>query len=377
LSHDVTLIHDPAALDQWLLGTRGHAELALDTEADGMFRYRARLCYVQLAAGDAIAIVDTLAVPVQRLAALLARSEPIKLIHDLAFDARMLAEYGVALGPVFDTSIAARFLGIKATGLKSLLASELGVDLDKSFQQADWGARPLPEAALPYLADDVRHLARLRAVLTARAEAADIHAEIAEECAYALREAARPRPQPSAFSRIPNTRELTPRARARLHLLAELRERLAEARDVPAGKLIPTAVLVASADSGSVSDATLGRFLAGDEQLAYRQALSEGDALQDAPEGELVRLYVPPPPPYVVKLQKRRRALLVGFRDRAAAERGIDPQAVIPGHCINELVTEDVLDADSFARVPGFGARRTERYAEPLVRELGPSWSDA
>jgi ribonuclease D len=371
---DVTLIEDEHTLARWLAQAEGAIELGLDTEADGMFRYRARLCYVQLATRDAIAVLDSLQVPVARVAALLSAGGPPKLLHDLAFDARLLAELGVALGPVFDTAIAARFLGVKATGLKSLLASELGIELDKAFQQADWGERPLPEGALPYLADDVRHLGRLAAQLRARLAERDITAEVADECAYALAEAQRARAPQSAFSRFPNTRELSPRARARLYALADAREQLAEQRDVPSGRLVPSGLLVSWASEREPSESTLARFLAPDEIAVLREAFARGDAERDAPDAELARLYAPAPPAALIKLHKRRRALLVAFRERAAAERGVDAQVVLPGHCITDLVHCDALLPELLRDVAGLGERRLERYALRLADELGPSW---
>ncbi|HEY6461110.1 MAG TPA: ribonuclease D, partial [Polyangiaceae bacterium] len=73
-----------------------HAErLAVDLEASGMFTYRANICTVQLAWGASeqqIAVVDALAVPVEGLAPLLGGDGPVKIVHDVAFDARLLAE---------------------------------------------------------------------------------------------------------------------------------------------------------------------------------------------------------------------------------------------------------------------------------------------
>src|SRR5262249_25111497 len=152
--------------------------IGLDVEADGLFAYRAHLCTLQLAlypsppadsndreasSGEPpeIVIVDALAVHPAPLADLLGPHGPPKILHDLTFDARMLQGVGITVGNVVDTSVVARLLGRKATGLASLLETELGVRVAKQFQQHDWRIRPIGDSELDYLADDVRHLGGL------------------------------------------------------------------------------------------------------------------------------------------------------------------------------------------------------------------------
>src|SRR5580704_11273772 len=98
----VTTTEEARALSQSLLG---EALLAVDVESDGLFAYRARVCTVQLGWGDRVAVVDALTADVTALAELLGEGGPVKIVHDVGFDARVLAEAGVAFGNVHDTSI--------------------------------------------------------------------------------------------------------------------------------------------------------------------------------------------------------------------------------------------------------------------------------
>ena len=104
-----------------------------------MFAYRAAICTVQLGwqSAQRLAVADALGVPVTGLRQLLGTGGPTKIVHDVAFDARLLAEAGIALGNVHDTAIAARMLGRTATGLGSLLASEL----ERPHRQGDAASR--------------------------------------------------------------------------------------------------------------------------------------------------------------------------------------------------------------------------------------------
>ena len=99
--------------------------IGLDIESNGLFKFKATLCTIQLAAQGEVVVIDAPAVALGSLSELLGPDGPPKIVHDVAFDARLLAESGLVLANVLDTSIAARMLGRTATGLASLLGAEL------------------------------------------------------------------------------------------------------------------------------------------------------------------------------------------------------------------------------------------------------------
>jgi ribonuclease D len=151
------VVADERALSQVIESAAAASRLAVDIEASGMFAYHARPCTVQLAWGEPaqVAVVDTLATPIAPLGALLGPRGPVKIVHDVGFDARLLGEAGIELGNVHDTALAARMLGRMATGLASLLDAELGIHVSKTLQHHDWRIRPFDERLLAYLATDV------------------------------------------------------------------------------------------------------------------------------------------------------------------------------------------------------------------------------
>jgi ribonuclease D len=240
----VSSLAEPTQIDGLITRMARAPTLALDTEGDGMFRYRTRLCTLQLASADELAIVDTLAVDATRFAALFSARGPEKVVHDASFDARLLAAHGAPLGNVFDTAIAARFLGIQATGLASLLASFFEIALPKHMQMADWGARPLDDEAIAYLENDVRHLLALHDALLERVRAVEIEDEVREECAYVLAEAARVEPERSPFARVKGAHLRPPPERARLYELAEARDAIARELDEPVARVIANELLL-------------------------------------------------------------------------------------------------------------------------------------
>ena len=158
---EASMIVEGSELEEAVRGLMEASEIAFDCEGDGYFRYRARLCAVQLADRRSTTLVDTLNSGVQALAPLLGEAGPLKVVHDAAYDARLLRDHGARLGNVFDTSVAGRFLGEPALGLRALLQKHLEVDVPKEHQLADWGARPLSDEMRSYLENDVRYLLAL------------------------------------------------------------------------------------------------------------------------------------------------------------------------------------------------------------------------
>ncbi len=372
------LVDTPSGL-AWLAETLARAErIALDVEGDGLYRYRTRLCTMQVATPDALAIVDTLVLDDLRvLAPALSERGPCKLLHDAAFDARLLRERGLPLGNVLDTSVCARFLGEPAQGLAALVEKHFGVALPKDRQRADWGVRPLDEGAVRYLAGDVLHLHALAERLLAAAETRGIVAEIEEECRYVLTRAAdEPPPAPPPWTRVKGGVELPALARAALRELCLVREEEAERRDVPAFKVLGNEVLLAVARRRPRTRQDLraagGDFVVRSAPLAERllQAVRRGEAAGDVPPEELRPARGEPMPAAERAAQRTREKALQAWRRELAAARDVDAQAVLPGHCLADLAERDAADLGALHAVRGLGAMRIVRDGDALLAVL-------
>lgn len=352
--------------------------LALDTEGDGMFRYRTNLCTMQLSGAGEIAVVDTLAVPAAPLfCALLGEHGPEKIIHDAAFDARVLLAHGVKVARVFDTAIAARFLGLPSTGLSSLLHRYFELSLPKHQQQADWGLRPIDAEAMLYLENDVRHLMDLADCLLEAIRERGIEPEVREECAHVLSEAYRVEPVEPAWMRVKTAALQAPKERARLVELAEERECLARELDRPPARFLASEILINIARKAPQSVEAMAQLLGSKREHAARlfAALQRAEPHEDAPVEQLRRLCPTAPSPAELVRRKRRKSWLLDFRDKQAKERAVDVQVVLPGHCVNDLLELPALTHDLLRGVSGFGECRIERYAEQLV-QLNARWND-
>ena len=373
-----TMIVDSAAARASLAVLAKQARLSFDTEGDGLFRYRTSLCMMQFGCSEQVVLVDTLAFdPLPIFADLLGEQGPEKIVHDASFDARVLYAQGVKLGRVFDTAVAARFLGLKATGLSSLLSAFFQLDLPKDKQQADWGMRPLDDEALRYLVDDVYHLEALSDLLLDRVRALDIEPEVRAECAYVLSEAQKPVTEVPPWTRLKGSLARPPAERARLRELFAERESLARELNVPPGRLIPNEVLSRLGELADVEDAHLLRLLGSKgapHAERFRAALERARGLSDAPEEEVRSQISRPSSPAELERRKTRKRLLTDLRAKEAAVRGVDVQVVLPGHCLNDIVDLGVIDLDALRGIAGLGECRLERYGPRIVAELTANW---
>jgi ribonuclease D len=271
--------------------------------------------------------------------------------------------------------VLARLLGRKATGLGSLLASELGVEVSKDLQQHDWSRRPLTEPQLSYLAGDVRYLVALYDKLSAEARAKGIEEEVAEESRFKLETALAPaRERGPSYLRIKGADKLDPLGLAVLRRLVDTRERLAADWDVPPFKVGGNDLLL---------DLSRGRPTDREGLRAFRRGFSSrlsgsSDRLLAAIAQGIADGTVPPedraePPRLDRAVAAERRARekrLTTFRRAEALLRGVDEQVVLPGHCLQELVAIDVPTRSAMSTVKGLGAKRLELYADGLLRAM-------
>ncbi|MBX3188265.1 MAG: HRDC domain-containing protein [Labilithrix sp.] len=359
--------------------------IAVDLESNGMFAYRATACIVQIASEGDVILVDALKTSLAPLAELMTSRATEKIIHDVAFDARILAEARVALANVRDTSLAARMLGRTATGLASLLDVELGVSIDKKMQQHDWSERPLTPSALTYLAGDVAHLHALRDRLWTEVEERGIADAVEEETRYRLAQAVAaagtedPRPP---YVRLKGIERVPEAELAILRHLAEIRERHARDLDVPPYKVLAPDVLFAIARA---KPTTLDELSQIKGAMSGRRARALAPDVLDAvavgiedvtiPDEERVWFDKPRLAAGVARKRRAREQRLTKWRKDEAKRRGVDEQVVLPGHCLHDLADLAEVSLEAIAAVPGIGAFRVARDGAALltaIAEEGP-----
>jgi len=214
--------------------------IAVDTEFMRETTYWPRLCLIQAAGPDIAAVIDPLAegLDLKPFLDLMADAKIQKVFHAGRQDVEIFYNLGVIPHPLFDTQIAAMAAGFgEQIAYDALVRQFLRIDIDKSSRFTDWSRRPLSQTQLDYAAGDVVHLAELYPMLRERLEREGRLAWVEEEMAGLV--------DPSNYDMSPENawRRLKPRRHAPKYIavfkaVAAWRERTAQTRDQPRGRII-------------------------------------------------------------------------------------------------------------------------------------------
>ncbi len=351
----VRIIDRESDLANLIIDLADIADYAIDTEFHRERTYFAQLALVQLAWAGGVAVIDPLAVDVAPLAELF-RGGATAVIHAADQDLEVLERAtGVVPTRLFDTQLAARFLGMSSPSLVSLTEKMLGIRLEKGDQLADWTRRPIGVEQLQYAAHDVAHLIALKDVISDELARRGRLSWAEEEC-VALLERARALPPPEqAWWRLRQARQLRGTARGVAQSVAAWRERRAQAIDRPVRYVLSDLALAAIAHRPPHSRAELEHV----RNLDLR-SLSQGlvaELLDAVREGESLRpaaILLPPGPDGAV-VAKPAVALALAYAGELAKALEIDASLL--------ATRADVVD---FLQAPPAG-RLTRSWRHHLV----------
>ena len=249
--------------------------IAVDTEFHREKTYFPKVAMVQVAWTNGLVLIDPLEVDLRPMARLL-ESEVLVVMHAAGQD---LEVFDRACGTVpvnlFDTQLAAGFIGLSSPSLASLHERELGLQLPKGDRLTDWLARPLTDSQLNYAASDVAYLLEIHDRLVRRLTDDGRLAWAEQECVEMLtRERGRRRPEDS-WMRIKEARQLRGRARDVVRSVAAWRERRAAEVDQPVRHVVPDLGVVAVAQRAPRTVDEL-RKVRGLDGRHYKGAVAEG-----------------------------------------------------------------------------------------------------
>jgi ribonuclease D len=238
------------------------AFVTVDTEFLREQTFWPQLCLIQLAGDGAEAIVDPMApgldlAPFYRL---MANESVVKVFHAARQDIEIVyTKAGVVPHPVFDTQVAAMVCGFgESISYVNLVKRITGADIDKSSRFTDWSRRPLSEKQLVYALGDVTHLRDVYLHLKGKLDASGRTPWLVEEMAILTDPATYDTDPEKAWQRL----KLRVKGRKSLAVLVELacwRERLAQAQDVPRGRILRDEALYDIANQMPATTEALGQ----------------------------------------------------------------------------------------------------------------------
>ena len=218
-----------------------HPFVTVDTEFLRETTYYPILCVAQMASAEEAVVVDAIApgIDLAPFFELMADERVLKVFHAARQDIEIVwHRAGLVPHPMFDTQVAAMVLGYgDSISYDQLVQRITGDVLDKSHRFTDWARRPLSEAQVTYAVSDVTHLRDVYLALSADLDRRNRADWMRDEMAVLTSpETYRAEPE-RAWMRL-KTRVRKPKELGVLIEIAAWREREAQARDVPRGRIL-------------------------------------------------------------------------------------------------------------------------------------------
>ncbi len=223
-----------------------HPYVTVDTEFLRETTYYPLLCVAQMASPEEAVVIDALAngIDLTPFFALMENESVIKIFHAARQDIEIVWNMAKTIPhPIVDTQVAAMVLGYgDSISYDQLVQRITGDNLDKSHRFTDWTRRPLSDAQITYALSDVTHLRdvylKLAADLEKRGRSSWVQAEMD---VLTSPETYRADPE-RAWERL-KSRVRKPKELGVLIEVAAWREREAQTRDVPRGRVIKDEVI--------------------------------------------------------------------------------------------------------------------------------------
>ena len=327
---------------------KGQPFIAVDTEFMRETTYWPKLCLIQAATPTDEAVIDPMAdgMDLEPFLQILRDETILKVFHAARQDVEIFNNLEAMPRPLFDTQVAGMAAGFgEQIAYDALVRQMLKIELDKSSRFTDWARRPLTDNQLTYALADVTHLARLYPMLRERLEREGRLAWVTDEMAD-LTDAANYDVEPeNAWKRL-RPRRHTAKYLAVYRAVAAWRERTAQLRDQPRGRILKDEAIDEIATQAptdaegldrlrSVPKGFSGSRFGPDLVTAIREALKDPEAY--APVIERARQPASPAAGAVVELLK----VLLKAR---AEESGVASKLIATVSDLEQIANDDAAD---------------------------------
>ena len=368
------IIDTPAELKKAAGRFEREKAVAVDLEADSMFHYREKVCLVQIAKEKSSVMVDPLMIKdLSPLKPLFSNPSIRKVFHGADYDIRSLyRDFNINVRNLFDTELAARFLGLEVSGLQAVLKKFFNVDIDKKYQKKDWSKRPLPKEMAAYASTDVMYLLPLAEILTRQLEENGRLDWVREECD----DLAKVRPDSTEsgplFSKFKGAGRLKSKSLAVLEALLQFRNKVAEEKDKPLFKVISNDSIMKIATARPVSLRRLKRV----GTLSSRQISMYGNGVIQAVAGALeipddaLPVYLSRKPPVLPKGAPRRIKALKTWRAARARTLKIHRGMLCNNALITALAVNNPVDENAFDAIVGMKQWQIKVFGREILRVL-------
>ncbi|WP_243368079.1 ribonuclease D [Microvirga solisilvae] len=329
-----------------------HPFVTVDTEFLRETTYYPKLCLIQMAGPDPADafLIDPLAegISLEPFMALMSNKGVVKVFHSARQDLEIVWNLGgIVPEPLFDTQVAAMVCGYGDSVSYEQLVNDLAkAKVDKSSRFTDWSRRPLTDAQLTYALSDVTHLVKVYEALMAQLEKNGRLNWLGEEMSILTSPETYQADPDNAWRRLAG-RLRKPKEIAVLMEIAAWREREAQSRDVPRGRILKDDALIDVATSAPRSVEALGRLRS--IPNGFERSRTGGDILEAVERG-IAR------DPATIPMPERSRGrgntgavvdLLKVLLKAVAEQEGVAPKIVATVEELEAIAENDNADVPS------------------------------
>ncbi len=367
---DPTLIVSQAQFEQMIARLGREPKLAVDTESNSLFAYQERVCLIQISTPSIDYLIDPLVVNDLSLLSVIFKDPKIqKIFHAAEYDLICLKrDYSFEFVNIFDTMIAARILGETQVGLGSLLSTYLGVIIDKRFQRANWGVRPLTQPMLDYARMDTHYLFDIQELLGARLKERQLF-ELAQEDFNLLCTIKPPAVESGGRScwKVAGSTNLNGREAAILQSLCNYRDQQAKKMDLPHFKVLSNDLLLALCQEPAQSLVDLRHIHGITERILHRHGEGILSAIKNGQAAP--PLYRQPRSRPDEQFMARLEALKT-WRKLKARELKIESDIVLPKDLMETISSKNPGRSEILQEIMRHTPWRFNQYGDAILKEL-------
>jgi ribonuclease D len=361
-------IAKPNSLQQ-LADELGHwGRIAVDTESNSLHAFQEKLCLIQFSTPQTDYLVDPLGLEdLVPLKPVFDNPEIELVFHAAEYDLICLKrDSGIIVANLFDTMQASRILGYERVGLDSILEEKLGIKLDKKYQKADWGERPLSREMLNYARLDTHHLLALRDSLQTELQ---VHGrwELAQEEFVRLAHGnGNGKSEIPSWQRVKGAQKFSDRQLTILQQLCAWREKQAKQMDRPSFKVIDDKRLVAITQMVPETQKDLAEL-----GMTIRQIhLYGNEILQAVGRGKLTPLVSRPRSLRPNQAFLDRLNVLSDWRKKTGLKTGVESDIILPRNWMHQIAEKYPKNLKELATLMPDSPWRLNQFGEEIIKVI-------
>jgi ribonuclease D len=370
ISSEPVWIETPESFQEMLKDIHQQNIIAIDTESNSLYVYHEQVCLIQISTFDKDYLIDSLTLKdISDLGGIFASPDIEKVFHAAEYDLIGLTrDYQFKFANLFDTSIAGRILGYQRLGLDSILKEYFDLVIDKKYQRANWGKRPLTPEMLAYARMDSHYLIDLRNKM--KDQLKSIHRwELAQEDFRRMCHVQVPDNGNALANcwRAAKNHPVSPQQAAVLYELCKYRDKVAKQANLPLFKILSNKVLLEIALLYPRSNHELERVPGLSQKNIYRHGAELLRAVKLGLEGKPLKRENGNRPS---EAYRNRLEILHSWRKEKGISLNVASDVILPKDVMNQIAAENPKTFDELSEIMNEVPSRLNAFGSEILGVL-------